>query len=977
MANAAKVFIRTKGRAGLVEAAGEKFFFPGRRMVSVEEIDDFLRELGKWPALKPAPRKFTPGRPQGPGPVAYEGLTRSACNQPGVLPSVPRNTRATYAEVAAGVRKVWRPVKPKPGSSGVEEPKAAAAAVAEVSTTVGGRRHRLEGVRARRRRRYQPARHTCQTLHQALKAGWRPAPLPCAKCSCASTSAADTASLATDAPDELTPGGAPYTPAFAQEAVHAAIPLAPPSEDGRQSKSEPISTRRRPTPTGRGRRTTSNGPKPQSVDAVQQAREDRREAKFSATPYGDMIKKRLIVEQKRKELLQAEVDAGLAAQRAGVCIPLDDGDVETEHPLTPDRDDSAPVEDNKVVGADVPSVVTASTREPTLPKMYPARGLDAIEPCAVPLEPASLDVASMPCVETEIVDWQRAMCAGSVVELGVADKTSVAGFREASFNSNLQPYKHGSLVSPYKLSGKQAAALLKVLGGDPSTWAVHPDAAPHEHPVLALLRSALDSALANVYRGMSVKDVGGNPIRHLRAGHTNVHCCTPVVTPADALRIVKWRADAAHNNYRLKDVCSCEMGVTWCQNTGATCPAEAQVLYCLDVIYYLGEAHWVHLMQQVDMGIVVYHRFDHQYNAYLTDAKVRVHKAEGGEPWVRMDVPGNPVPYVHRYINLGEPGMLDRSTKIFRNGQPLCKTVIAKLADVHVVLYYWGVLPMRVDPSARGPYHNRDLRGMSTPAGVTIKDHVDKLQLREVTIRWDRVDWYGESAVKIEDSLFSKFAGRVSTFVDINTLQDAVSEQFRVEMQRVNITDEESLTLRPATVRTAVARLVHDSLLAAGGAIKPTISLGIGRILAQTPIQRLHPRVPFGSFVESSLILSLLPFIPLDTTDDGTWDLDMLTTQAVTSGRVFRLAGPPQTNAMRIATAGRATQRGVSNRSSVLLTVICATGGLLIIAKSAVYVTALLRSSVSPSGHLLSRTCASVTNGCLLGLAYLGISRLR
>lgn len=751
---------------------------------------------------------------------------------------------------------------------------------------------------------------------------------------------------------------ATQTVAFRKAEELTAIPLAPPSD----SES---STSHRANTTTPPRRASRRSARPASEG---NSRESDRQTRFEASAYGAYAIAANRAQNLRAELLAAETTLGLAATRAGIQhVDLSDGDGSDRHSKGKQARGHG-----GVTGADEGDASTGSI----IPDLFPAVPLSKVEPKPNAHLPAPLALKPS---DLPVSDWFHAEKVSRVGALTVADKTAVTGFQGATFNSLLRPSRPPKIVVPYALTDDQTSALLHILGGSPDSWALSPDAAPHDHPVMALVRSSVDHAVSGYYRGMPLLDVGGNPLRHLRAGRTAVHCCVPVVQPADAGRIMKWRGEASARNFRLEEACICGHGVSWCQNTASDCVASCQVIYSLDVIYYLGESHWVDLMRRAELGIVVYHRYTRQYNRYMADAKVRLFFDQTGAPWIKKWVPGNPVPYQHPYINLGEVGSMSVSVDMTREGRPLTRCVVAALGDMHVVLYYWGRLPISVVPSHRGPASAKDMRGMGTPAGVAIKDHADKLALIPVVVRWDKVDWHGLSASKIEDSLFSKFAGRVGTFTSLKALHDAVAEQYRVEMQRVNIPDNEALELRRPTVWAATARLIQEAVLSSGGAIRPTLSLGLARILAAAGMDRLYPQANFGECVEGSLIMSFLPPIPRAVRDCGdgfSWDLDFYLAQDSGATRVFRLAAPLQTKGTPGVTAGAGSQRALATPSSVCLTLICATGGLLIIAASVGSVNALLRSSPSPSAPALSRICASAMNGCLSGLAFLGISTL-
>lgn len=746
-------------------------------------------------------------------------------------------------------------------------------------------------------------------------------------------------------------------PLLRRDTGHSAVPLAPPDES-----SDSASDVARTTP--RRRRQRSRTSQAQESHSGPTTREEQRRHRFDGSAYGQFAAAAERVDELRRELLQAEVELGTRADKANVPLP-EESPAPPSTPVSPDA-------------AETPSrnVETSQAAVP-LYTLWPPAVFSDVRPEP---EPSWSEPTVFKGCEQPVVDWFHYNRVKPVEVLTCADRTAPVGFQGAHFNSMFRPSRSPRLVVPYNLSDSQTAALLHLLGGTPQTWAMSPEATPHEHPVMALVRASLDSAVSGFYRGMSVLDVGGNPVRHLSAGHTQVHCCTPIVIAADAGRILKWRADAAARNYRLDERCECVPGVTWCQNRAGQCSAQAQALYCLDVIYYIGEGHWIYLMQRAEVGIVVYHRYSHQYNRYMADATVRADTDQLGRPWVSMTVPGNPVPYKHPYINLGEVGSMAVKTDITREGRPLVRTVLTAIGDVHVVAYYWGKLPMAVVPGQRGPTSNRDMRGMSTPAGVAIKDHADKLALTQVLVRWDGVDWYGRSADKVEDSLFSKFAGRVATFTSVKCLHDAVSEQYRVEMQRVNIPDDEVLALRRPTVWAATARLVQEALLSSGGCIKPSLAMGFARLLTALGAETLYPRAQFGECVEGSFILTYLPALPMSSrvaqSADRSWDLDFYLSQNYGTTQVFRPAAPAQKPGTRGAIAGADSLRGWIPPSSVCLTLICVTGGLWIICKSAGCASVLLRSSPSQSDPVLYRICASAMNGCLSGLAFLGISTL-
>lgn len=736
-------------------------------------------------------------------------------------------------------------------------------------------------------------------------------------------------------------------------------------------------------------------------------REAIRAKKWDQSAFGQAQQAEQRVEALRQALLEAEVEAGTKCMLAGIprrqpssssgSPPLElvgEGAMvkAPEYHTLHTSGDTTP--DCFQPGQPLGPAISCATG-PVLPPVSGLVGPSATYlPREYPPDHASLKYlrpeALPPLSPTEelrpsgfgFVDWFTDRKIRDCAELPpLAERNQQVGFAGASYDSRYQPRRAKRLVLGSKLTPAQAAALYYCLGGDHTTWAISQDATPHTHSALAAVRACFDAHVNDVCRGVPTLDVGGNPVRHASHGYTHRHCCTPFIDGADNTRIIKWIGDIRRMNLDVQTSCGAEAAaqqyVTWCSAPAHKCDAKAKVIYSLDSIYYLGESHFVYLMIQADAeeGYVIYHRYSYQTRRYMADATVEILLDSRDQPWVRKFVNGNPTPYVHRYINLGDFNETVTYDTVRRGGEPLVKTVIAHADDVYMVHYTWGRRPRlpRLLPDDGGPVGSKDRRGLAVHPGVQMRDSLDRMAVVPVVVRRDRINWHGMSLRKVENCLVIKLKNRVSSFTGVANLYDAVAEAYRAETQAINATDGQLLMYMEATCWAAVTKLL-EAAVNARTFVEPWSLRTLAREALQwCGIHRAYAHAQFGAHPVGSLLREILPRTRMPPAKNH-YDLDYYVALAHRLGDVFRLPASQPKGGTRGGTVGRAYLRVLTIMSWVLTLLIFLFAASLMLGLAVAFGSSLRRLFLCLFDLLLYLICASATSGYHFARVFLDIS---
>ncbi|APG77560.1 RdRp [Beihai barnacle virus 2] len=192
----------------------------------------------------------------------------------------------------------------------------------------------------------------------------------------------------------------------------------------------------------------------------------------------------------------------------------------------------------------------------------------------------------------------------------------------------------------------------------------------HEHAFSAATRDADERMFLDEFRGMRqsqhydvmVKDIGGNPGRHLTRGRLNVHSCFPRLRPADQVRHTRFMADMArfrpdlrgrdsrcvYNNYLR--------GINLCSRVAEECRVTAPYLISVHSAYDMGREKLASAMISADANILrgsmIFHPdvlvFD---KGLIPDQEMHFQRFErNGVPYIRFFHPmGGSTDYTHDY----------------------------------------------------------------------------------------------------------------------------------------------------------------------------------------------------------------------------------------------------------------------------------------------------------------------------------------
>jgi hypothetical protein len=220
-----------------------------------------------------------------------------------------------------------------------------------------------------------------------------------------------------------------------------------------------------------------------------------------------------------------------------------------------------------------------------------------------------------------------------------------------------------------------------------------PFATPHSHARLAFERSYGETIVMGMVRNLLVSDIGGNARRNRDKGRSNVHCCCPVLSPEDAVRVSRYQG--------LQN---------WCPNMFQKCELPCDIYTAIHSIYYLSPE---------DVVFAVKHSKQHRlYSLHHTFPDAYGSFAEGEAQYmidpqmlVTMYSSGNVTPYHHPalfWLNAGYYESLDGQSAIaWSIIQTLPNSVIvlftpAPVGLPHYVSGFQGFVPTMRDTTYYG-----------------------------------------------------------------------------------------------------------------------------------------------------------------------------------------------------------------------------------------------------------------------------------
>lgn len=431
------------------------------------------------------------------------------------------------------------------------------------------------------------------------------------------------------------------------------------------------------------------------------------------------------------------------------------------------------------------------------------------------------------------------------------------------FNSMCRPCKIAQWKIPYRLNRRQAGALALVLGGNRTDWTVRADAPYHDHPACALVRLVAYVAALRFLDGYRVLDIGGSVQRAVAAQARNMHCCMPTLDRADAVRRVTQRMGMAVKNINVKEECAFEeLVVTACRNRVEDCKAEADAFLCVDSIYYLGEPYIINLMRRHELGVILYHSFEHSCDHYLGEARVRLIDKDGVQ-FVAMWVEGNSEPYIHPNMNIHS----NSESQIYRReGKPLRRFHIASWGWYHMVVYCWGDLPVGHPARPWGSFMPRwtpDKRGIAAPPGIPIRTDLANLSTKSVIVRIMGIDRTGVAITAMVDHLVATFSSKLHNLAGVDQLLGLMRMSYLDQMRKVNAPDGYVAIYEPGTVYVAAYELLKREVATRGGIHTGSFWRSCWKnLLARLLGTRGAPCLPFDEVYTPDCWSSLTPTTP-------------------------------------------------------------------------------------------------------------------
>jgi hypothetical protein len=246
-----------------------------------------------------------------------------------------------------------------------------------------------------------------------------------------------------------------------------------------------------------------------------------------------------------------------------------------------------------------------------------------------------------------------------------------------------------------------------------------PSATNHPHARLAFERKHAESdVVSKISKVYVVVDIGGNALRHSKAGRSNVWSCCPVLEPADAVRVTRYDG--------LPNWCTCKFQE--CNCTVRVMRQSPDVYLCIHSIYYLHPDDICEAVHQARKGCLysVHHEFRKAYGT-LAQGEASYMVSAGGR--LRMSVAGNLVNYDHSACDWLFKGYYQHSKRNFAMSWSTIATYATSVAVMFVCapvgmaapsVGYVGVQPALNEEDYYGRVlHGNAFHNITSPTAAT------------------------------------------------------------------------------------------------------------------------------------------------------------------------------------------------------------------------------------------------------------------